>query len=66
MIEAVRPACDPAPAVYDSAPRVGTEGFIYPGLIDLHNHLAYGWPGPDYFRRPLRSSSKRFSCSSEL
>jgi cytosine/adenosine deaminase-related metal-dependent hydrolase len=45
LIEAVRPASDPAPAGYDAAPRLATEDAIYPGLIDLHNHLAYNFRG---------------------
>jgi 5-methylthioadenosine/S-adenosylhomocysteine deaminase len=41
VIEAVLPADADPPAGYDSAKRVRTGGVIYPGLIDLHNHLAY-------------------------
>jgi 5-methylthioadenosine/S-adenosylhomocysteine deaminase len=37
----VRRAADPAPTGLASAPRIRTEGFVYPGLVDLHNHLAY-------------------------
>ena len=40
-IEAVQTASDPAPAGYEQAPKVKTGGVIYPGLIDLHNHVAY-------------------------
>ena len=40
-IEAVRAAREPAPDGYANAPVLATRGTIYPGLIDLHNHLAY-------------------------
>jgi 5-methylthioadenosine/S-adenosylhomocysteine deaminase len=40
-IEAVQKASDDPPAGYDQAPVVQTDGVIYPGLIDLHNHCAY-------------------------
>lgn len=40
-IEAVQDASKPAPAGYETAPKVKTGGVIYPGLIDLHNHVAY-------------------------
>jgi len=40
-IEALRPAAAAPPAGYADAARVRTGGVIYPGLIDLHNHLAY-------------------------
>jgi cytosine/adenosine deaminase-related metal-dependent hydrolase len=41
VIEAVRAAREPAPDGYANAPVLATRGTIYPGLIDLHNHLAY-------------------------
>ena len=44
-IEAVASAADPAPAGFGSAARVATGGTVYPGLIDLHNHLAYNTRG---------------------
>src|SRR4051794_10820745 len=40
-IEAVQPAGEAPPAGFDSAPTLHTDGVIYPGLIDLHNHVAY-------------------------
>ena len=40
-VEAVLASDAPAPAGYGDAPRLQTHGTIYPGLIDLHNHLAY-------------------------
>jgi 5-methylthioadenosine/S-adenosylhomocysteine deaminase len=40
-IEAVQKATDPAPHGFESAPRLATGGTIFPGLIELHNHLAY-------------------------
>jgi len=32
---------DPAPAGFEKAPVVDTKGTIFPGLIELHNHLSY-------------------------
>jgi cytosine/adenosine deaminase-related metal-dependent hydrolase len=44
LIEAVIPrGGGQPPAGYSQAPRVDTDGVIYPGLIDLHNHLAYNY-----------------------
>jgi 5-methylthioadenosine/S-adenosylhomocysteine deaminase len=49
-LEAVSPRDDPAPTGFDAAPRVATGGVIYPGLIDLHNHMGYNtiplWEAP--------------------
>jgi cytosine/adenosine deaminase-related metal-dependent hydrolase len=41
VIEAVQPESKSAPAGFAEARRVRTDGLITPGLIDLHNHLAY-------------------------
>ncbi len=42
VIEAIQPVSDPNPEPkYDAAPRVRTGDTIYPGLIELHNHLSY-------------------------
>lgn len=40
-IEAVAPADAPAPDGFAQAPVVRTGGTLFPGLIELHNHLAY-------------------------
>jgi 5-methylthioadenosine/S-adenosylhomocysteine deaminase len=40
-LEQVAPAAAPAPATFESVPVVETGGTIYPGLIELHNHLSY-------------------------
>ena len=49
-IEKIQPPSKPAPTWYEKAQRVRTDGFIYPGLIDLHSHLAYNflplWSAP--------------------
>ena len=49
VIETVQPEQAPAPAGFGAARRVRTGGLITPGLIDLHNHLAYNtlplWTG---------------------
>ena len=41
LIHAVQSVRDPAPKGFDAARRIETAGAIYPGLIDLHNHVAY-------------------------
>lgn len=40
LIAAVTPI-DDVPAGFENAPRITAGGLIYPGLIDLHNHLMY-------------------------
>lgn len=35
------PASEPAPQAYSGFTTLRTRGTIYPGLIDLHNHLSY-------------------------
>lgn len=40
-IVAIVPSGQQPPAEYGNAPLVETEGTIYPGLIDLHNHFVY-------------------------
>ncbi len=55
VIEAVQSAGDPVPdEKYRAARRVNTGGTIYPGLIELHNHLAYN-------AIPLWSVPKRYT-----
>ena len=50
-IEAVTDARAAEPAGYKAAPRLRPGGVVAPGLIDLHNHLAYNtlplWVGRD-------------------
>lgn len=41
LIEAVEPAGAPPPAGFSSVEPVPVNGAIFPGFIDLHNHLAY-------------------------
>lgn len=41
VIQAVQRRTDPPPGGFDGATAVDTEGIVYPGLIDLHNHIAY-------------------------
>jgi 5-methylthioadenosine/S-adenosylhomocysteine deaminase len=41
LIAAVQPRKDPAPAGFDGAHTIRTGGVVYPGLIDLHGHIAY-------------------------
>ena len=49
-IDAVQPSRRRAPAGFATASRVATGGVITPGLVDLHNHLAYNflplWAAP--------------------
>jgi 5-methylthioadenosine/S-adenosylhomocysteine deaminase len=40
-IVAVRPAAAPPPDGFDEVRAVATRGTIFPGLIELHNHLSY-------------------------
>jgi cytosine/adenosine deaminase-related metal-dependent hydrolase len=40
-IAAVQAAGAPAPPGFDQAKSVDTKGTIYPGLVELHNHLSY-------------------------
>jgi cytosine/adenosine deaminase-related metal-dependent hydrolase len=40
-IHAVQDAASPPPVGFDGAPKIRTGGSIYPGLIELHNHLCY-------------------------
>jgi 5-methylthioadenosine/S-adenosylhomocysteine deaminase len=50
LITAVSPAAESAPPGFSAARVVNTKGVIYPGLIDLHNHVAYNtlplWVAP--------------------
>jgi 5-methylthioadenosine/S-adenosylhomocysteine deaminase len=41
LIEAVQERTAPAPTGFEQAHRVASGGVVYPGLIDLHNHIAY-------------------------
>ena len=40
-IASVAPTGAPPPPGFQDVPVIGTRGTIYPGLIDLHNHLSY-------------------------
>ncbi len=40
-IVAVQPAGMLPPTGYENIPSIETKGLIYPGLIELHNHLSY-------------------------
>jgi cytosine/adenosine deaminase-related metal-dependent hydrolase len=52
LIQGVAARTDPAPPGFAHANRIDTGGLIYPGLIDLHNHMAYNclslWLAPDH------------------
>lgn len=57
-IAAVLRAGDPLPSGFELAPVVQTNGTIYPGLFDLHNHLPYN-------HIPLWKVTERFSTRIE-
>lgn len=52
IIQGVAAQGEPAPAGFAHATRVDTGGLVYPGLMDLHNHMAYNclslWLAPDH------------------
>lgn len=52
-ITAVLPAEAPAPTGFEQVEPIRTGGTVYPGLIELHNHLPYGvlglWSVPKLF-----------------
>src|SRR5689334_19948885 len=51
VIQGASPRASAAPAGFDNATEVDTGGLVFPGLIDLHNHMAYNclslWVPPD-------------------
>jgi len=67
LIEDLRRASDPPPPGYEGLARTASGGSVYPGLIELHNHLPYDvlqlwqvpkrftnrsqWGGTDAYRR---------------
>jgi cytosine/adenosine deaminase-related metal-dependent hydrolase len=52
-IASIVPTGEIPPPGFQDAPVIGTRGTIYPGLIDLHNHLSYDaltlWQVPELF-----------------
>jgi hypothetical protein len=52
-ITGIRPAADEPPDGWGDAPRIRVQGTIYPGLIELHNHLSYDvlplWQVPERY-----------------
>jgi cytosine/adenosine deaminase-related metal-dependent hydrolase/C-terminal processing protease CtpA/Prc len=53
LIRAVQDAGAPPPPGFDGAPLLKTGGTVYPGMIELHNHLSYNvlplWQVPRKF-----------------
>ena len=53
MINSVADSARPVPAGFETAKRIDTNGVIFPGLIELHNHLSYNilglWSVPKKF-----------------
>src|SRR5438067_2298175 len=41
LITAVADSAKPPPAGFEAAKKITTKGIIFPGLIELHNHLSY-------------------------
>jgi 5-methylthioadenosine/S-adenosylhomocysteine deaminase len=41
-IAAIRAPADPPPSGFEAVPVVTTKGTMFPGMIELHNHLPYG------------------------
>ena len=74
LIEAVKASSDAAPAGFNHAPHIRTGDTIYPGMIELHNHLSYNamslwdvpkkyanngqWRGSDDYRRKITKPSQ--------
>jgi imidazolonepropionase-like amidohydrolase len=74
LISGVGAAGEPVPPGFASAPHVATGGTIYPGLIELHNHLSYNamplwevpttysnngqWRGGDDYTRKITKPSQ--------
>jgi imidazolonepropionase-like amidohydrolase len=74
LIKGVGSATDPIPQGFETAPHVATGGTIYPGLIELHNHLSYNamplwevptkysnnaqWRGGDDYSRKITKPSQ--------
>ncbi|NOZ51817.1 MAG: amidohydrolase family protein [Gammaproteobacteria bacterium] len=74
IITAVQPVFEDPPAGFEKAKRINTGDTIYPGLIELHNHLSYNaiplwdvpqkyanngqWRGIDAYRRQITKPSQ--------
>ncbi len=75
-IEAVQPAAEPpASSKYAGAPRIRTGGTIFPGFIELHNHLSYNamplWDVPTRYTnnaqwRGIESYTRRITKPSQV
>lgn len=57
-IEAVRGTGEMAPAGYEKAMNIVAGGTVYPGLIDLHGHLAYNVLSPWRVPKPYENRSQ--------
>ena len=67
-IAAIVPKGQPAPAGFEAVVAVATGGTIYPGLIELHNHLSYNilplWRVPQpYGNRDQWQNAKSYKTS---
>jgi 5-methylthioadenosine/S-adenosylhomocysteine deaminase len=71
-IAAVQRRTAAPPSGFERAPRLETRGCVYPGLIDLHNHIVYNvlslWSPPGrtgpYSSRSARWPARRTSSTS--
>src|SRR5215510_5296817 len=66
VIVAAQPASAPAPAGFAGVRPVDTKGTMFPGLIELHNHLPYNvlqlWNVPKkYVNRDQWSGTKDYA-----
>jgi cytosine/adenosine deaminase-related metal-dependent hydrolase len=73
-ITAVQRTVDPPPEGFENAPRINTGDTIYPGFIELHNHLSYNamplwdvplkytnsgqWKNHEHYRRLITKPSQ--------
>jgi len=67
-IAAILPKGQPAPTGFEAVAAVATGGTIYPGLIELHNHLSYNilplWRVPQLFgNRDQWQNAKSYKTS---
>jgi 5-methylthioadenosine/S-adenosylhomocysteine deaminase len=67
-IAAIVPKGQPAPVGFEAVEPVATGGTIYPGLIELHNHLSYNilplWRVPQHFdNRDQWQNAKSYKTS---
>jgi 5-methylthioadenosine/S-adenosylhomocysteine deaminase len=69
-IALVAPTGAPPPSGFENSPVIGTRGTIYPGLLDLHNHLSYDaltlWRVPQLYTNRAISGAVILTTGSSL